>query len=257
MPAALGPPLGLSVGAIISTLAGGSFALRLRARLPFVLAFTTGVVLGVVSFELLPETFSLVHTHHFQPAPPMTALVIAFLLFRSLEEWILTQRHAEGCLQDGTEQLLSNRRHPDAGRLAALALIGHSVFDGISIGVAFQISSGVGLIVAVAVIAHDFADGINTVSVMIAHGNGVKHAALMLIADALAQIVGALSTVFTHFRPQLLVVFLGFFAGFLLHVSTSASHTIAPEATRGRVAQLLGITVAGAAFALLVTRLAR
>ena len=94
----------------------------------------------------------------------------------------------------------------------------------------------------------------NTVSVMIAHGNGPKHATLMLAADAVAPVVGALSTLFLHVRPDSLVLFLGFFAGFLRHVATSASHSIAPRQSGRRVLELVGIMAGGAAFALVVTR---
>jgi ZIP family zinc transporter len=247
----LAPPLALSGGAIVSTLTGGLFALRLRTRLPFVLAFTTGVVLGIVVFDLLPEVFKLAHGHDLNGIRPMTGLGVAFLLFRAIEELLLA----------GTTEPADTRRvrrhHPHAGLLSAWALIGHSTLDGVSIGLAFQVSSGVGLVVAIAVIAHDFADGINTVGVMIAHGNRSRHAALMLVADAVAPVVGALSTRLVRFPPDLLVLFLGFFAGFLLHIATSASHAIMPGQSRWRVGQLIGVMTVGAAFAFAVSRLAR
>jgi ZIP family zinc transporter len=245
----VGSPLALSSGAIVSTLTGGLFALRLRARLPVVLAFTTGVVLGIVFFDLLPEILKLAEVHDVDAIRPMTGAVVAFLVFRASEELLLA-----GTTTDTRRE---RRHHPHAGLLSAWALIGHSTLDGVSIGLAFQISSGVGLIVAIAVIAHDFADGINTVCVMIAHRNQLQHAALMLVADAIAPVVGALSTRFVRFPPNMLILFLGFFAGFLLHVATSASHSIVPGQSRRRVAQLMSVTTAGAAFAFAVARIAR
>jgi len=247
----LATPLALSGGAIVSTLTGGLFALRLRARLPIILAFTTGVVLGIVAFDLLPEVFQLAHGHDLDDIRPMTGLVAAFLVFRASEELLLARTTTKAGVRR------KRRLHPRAGVLSAWALIGHSTLDGVSIGLAFQISAGVGVVVAIAVIAHDFADGINTVSVMIAHRNQLRHAALMLVADAIAPVVGALSTRFFRFPPDLLALFLGFFAGFLLHVATSASHAIVPGQSRHRVAQLIGMTTAGAAFAFAVTRLTR
>lgn len=251
MRAFVGPALVLSSGAIVSTLTGGLFALRLRSRLPMVLAFTTGVVLGIVFFDLLPEILRLAEVHDVDPIRPMIASVAAFLVFRAIEELLLAGTTKEA------DTRRERRYHPRAGLLSAWALIGHSVLDGVSIGLAFQISSGVGLVVAIAVIAHDFADGINTVSVMIAHRNQLRHAALMLVADAIAPVVGALSTRFIGFPPDALLLFLGFFAGFLLHVATSASHAIVPGQSRRRVASLMGVATAGAAFALAVARIAR
>ena len=41
------------------------------------------------------------------------------------------------------------------------------IMDGVGIGLAFQVSNAVGIVVAVAVIAHDFCDGLNTVGLML------------------------------------------------------------------------------------------
>ena len=49
----------LSLATFISTLAGGLLALKFRDRLHFILSFTAGVLLGVVSFDILPEIFDL------------------------------------------------------------------------------------------------------------------------------------------------------------------------------------------------------
>ena len=49
----------LGGGSFGSTLGGGLFALRFRDRLHYLLSFTAGVLLGVVSFEVLPEIFEL------------------------------------------------------------------------------------------------------------------------------------------------------------------------------------------------------
>ena len=49
----------LSLCACAATIAGGFFALRFSARLPLALGFTAGALLGVVSFELIPEAFAM------------------------------------------------------------------------------------------------------------------------------------------------------------------------------------------------------
>jgi ZIP family zinc transporter len=49
----------LSLTASCSTAAGGLFALKFRHRLHLILGFTAGVLLGVVSFDILPELFAL------------------------------------------------------------------------------------------------------------------------------------------------------------------------------------------------------
>ncbi|TMI11411.1 MAG: hypothetical protein E6H40_05275, partial [Betaproteobacteria bacterium] len=71
----------LALAAFSATLAGGLFALRFRAGMHFILAFTAGVLLGVVSFDILPEVFGLARKQGLDPTGAMIALVAGFLLF--------------------------------------------------------------------------------------------------------------------------------------------------------------------------------
>src|SRR5690349_2616772 len=85
----------LSITTFFSTLAGGLLALKLRGRLHFILAFTAGVLLGVVAFDILPETFELARRQGVQASAAMVALVFGFLLFHSLEKFVLIHRGHE------------------------------------------------------------------------------------------------------------------------------------------------------------------
>ena len=153
----------------MSTLCGGLFALRFRDRLHYLLSFTAGVLLGVVSFEVLPEVFELAKQHALDATGAMVALVIGFLLFHSLEKFVLIH-HAH-------EHDYAPHSHPQVGVLSALGLVGHGLLDGVGIGLAFQVSQAVGVSVAIAVIAHDFCDGLNTVGLMLSHGNPTRRSA--------------------------------------------------------------------------------
>lgn len=230
----------LSLATFFSTLSGGLFALKFRNQLHFILSFTAGVLLGVVSFDILPEIFSISHESGVDPAGAMIALVVGFLLFHSLEKFVLVHHAHEGSY--------SAHHHPHVGILSSLALVGHSFMDGVAIGIAFQVSSAVGVIVAIAVIAHDFCDGLNTVSLMLVHNNTPKRSFAMLVLDSLAPVLGAASTLAFRVPPHFLVLYLGFFAGFLLYIGAS---DILPEAhSQGRAADalgLIGLTCLGAA----------
>ena len=48
-----------SLIAFVFTAIGGLLALRFRDHLHLILGFTAGVLLGVVSFDILPEIFAL------------------------------------------------------------------------------------------------------------------------------------------------------------------------------------------------------
>ncbi len=239
----------LSLATFFSTLGGGLFALKFRDRLHFILSFTAGVLLGVVIFDLLPEIHGLAHERGIEVTGAMIALVVGFLLFHSLEKFVLVHHSHEADY--------AKHYHPKVGMLSALALIGHSFMDGVGIGLGFQVSSAVGVAVAIAVIAHDFCDGLNTVSLMLLHRNTMRRSSVMLVLDALAPVAGAASTLLFEVPPGFLMLYLGFFAGFLLYIAAS---DILPEAHSQAhsvaAIALIGITCLGAAFIFVVVRVA-
>ncbi len=202
-----------------STFLGGLVGLKFKDKLHLILGFTAGVILGVIAFDLFPEIIEMVSSTGISPMVPMIALVVGFLLFHIAEKSIL--------IHHSHEEEYGPHTHPQVGKLQALALAGHSFLDGVAIGLGFQVSSGVGIMVAVAVIAHDFSDGLNTVSLLLRHKNTRKEAIQFLVLDALAPVLGGLSTYFFTLGERSLLVYLGFFTGFLLYIGVS---DILPEA---------------------------
>jgi zinc transporter ZupT len=241
--------LSLAIAAFFSTLGGGLFALRYSDRLNWILAFTAGVLLGVTSFDLLPEIFALAGERGLDPHEAMVALVVGFILFHMLEKFVL--------IHHGHEEHYSAHRHPRVGVLSAAALIGHSFMDGVGIGLAFQVSPSVGIAVSIAVIAHDFCDGLNTVSLMLVHRNTRNLSIAMLAGDAAAPIAGASFTQFFQLAPNLLLLYLGFFAGFLLYIGAADVLPQAHSGARpGESLLLIGLTCAGAILAFVAVQLA-
>ncbi len=176
----------------------------------------------------------------------MVALVVGFLLFHIIEKLIL--------IHHASEHEYGPHQHPQVGLVSAVALSGHSLLDGISIGVAFQVNPAVGAAVAVAVIGHRFADGFNTTNVMLHHKNKLTSAKKMLYIASVMPILGGLSTLFFHPSESILAIYLGFFAGFLLYIGAS---DILPQAHSKRSSKgAIVFTVIGVIFIFLVTRLA-
>jgi zinc transporter ZupT len=239
-------PVILAFTTFISTSLGGLFALRNRDRLHRILGFTAGVLLGVVAFDLLPEIFNLTNSSHSDIIRPMVALVVGFLVFHIAEKLTIIHGAHEN------ESHYDVHHHPKVGLLSALALSGHSFLDGVGIGLAFQVNTGVGLVVALAVISHDFADGLNTVAIMLKHRNSTRKAITLLLLDAVTPMLGAASTLFFSLSDTNLILYLGFFAGFLLYIGSS---DILPEAHADHPSRLtLLLTVLGATFIYAVTR---
>jgi ZIP family zinc transporter len=235
----------LSIATFISTLLGGLFAIKFKDKLHYIMAFAAGVLLGVVAFDIFPEIIEEIKTYDFNPTGTMIALVLGFLIFHILEKSILIYHcHEENC---------DIHKHPQIGVASALALAGHSFMDGVGIGLGFQISPAIGILVAIAVISHDFTDGMNIITLMLNNKNNTKKSKLFLLLGAITPVLGAISTLFFKLSPQFLVLYLGFFAGFLLYIGAS---DILPEAHSEHSSyKLMGLTILGTLFIFIITRL--
>ncbi|MCL5784135.1 MAG: ZIP family metal transporter [Patescibacteria group bacterium] len=237
-------PILLSLLTFISTILGGVFGIRNRDRLHYVMSFTAGVLLGVSFFDILPESISIITENKFDVTPFTIMIVLGFLIFHVLEKSVAIH-HAH-------EEEYADHKHPTVGLVGASGLSFHSFLDGIGIGLGFQVSTHVGLLISLAVIAHDFSDGLNTVTIMLTHKNKASKVYKMLLLDAITPILGVLSTFLFKIPQNILVMYLGFFIGFLLYIGAS---DLLPEAhSKHSSWKMLGLTILGAAFIFTVTR---
>lgn len=196
----------IAVAAFCSTTLGGLFALRFKDKLHLIGGFSAGAVIGVALFDLLPEAITLAGGN-FSLASLMIG--IGFVLYLVLERTIVLHSHDEAC---------ENAKHK--GVLGASSLSFHSFLDGVMIGLAFQISSAIGLVVTVAVLTHDFSDGINTV-VIIVRGSDNTTAVRWLLVDAAAPVLGVLSTLLFTIPGWALGRLLGIICGCFLYLGAS------------------------------------
>ena len=127
----------------------------------------------------------------------------------------------------GHEEHYHEHKHPIVGIASGLAVAAHAFLDGVGIGLGFQISATIGTFVALAVIAHDFSDGLNTVTIALLNKNTQNKAILLLLLVAVAPVLGIFSTQFFTLAPTVLLLYLGYFSGFLLYIGAS---DILPEA---------------------------
>lgn len=231
----------VSLITFLSTGLGGFAALRLRDRLHLLLGFSSGAVVAVALFDVLPEVFKHVGEG---PVPVTVGTAVGFLVFYTMERF--TSMHAS------REHEHEGERHqPELGLAGAAGLTIHSFFDGVAIGIGFQASSALGLLIALAVILHDASDGLNTVTVVLAHGNGWKTAAGWLAADMTTPVLGAASTLLFRLPETVVPWFLAFFAGFFLYIGAA---DLLPEARAHKGLQPLLMTALGMAVVFAVTR---
>jgi len=213
----------------ISTLLGGYTALRVRSDLTALIALTGGVVVAVALFDVLPEAIDTVGNSR-----QVTWLVGAGFLAFFLAERALVLHH-----RDDVEHA---RAHPSVGVLGATGLSLHSFVDGLGIGLAFQVSTGTGVLVFVAVVSHDFADGMNTVSFILRQSGEVRTAVRWLALDAAAPLAGAIVGTLISVNERHLGYLLAVYAGFFLFMGAT---DLLPEAHEHPSVRRVALTVAG------------
>jgi ZIP family zinc transporter len=226
--------IGLLTG--LATVLGGTLALRLQTSLGLFLGFGAGAVLGVALFDLLPEALALGVGAH-SVIEVMAALACGFAAYLVIDQTVFALA----------------RRNRWRGQFGAAALTGHSLMDGLGIGLAFEVSPTVGAIVAVAVLAHDCLDGANTVSLTLSGGAGDRAARRWLIADALAPLVGIGLSRLVAIPQATLAIVLAAFAGFFLYIGATEMLPHALE-RRPRASTAMA-SLAGLALMYLVVRL--
>ncbi|MFC6880399.1 ZIP family metal transporter [Actinomadura yumaensis] len=229
----------VSLLAFLMTLLGGLAAMRIRDHRHLVLGLAGGLMLGVVAFDLIPESLEMSHADLLGVPAPMIAFACGFVLLHVVEQAVAIHRaheheyaphaHAYGPPVGRNRETREAHSHGggQVGILAACALVGHSFIDGLSIGLGFQSGTSVGAFVALAVVTHDFADGFNTFTAASLHRDDRRPALVLLVADALAPIAGAAVTLLVTVPKSVLGPYLGLFGGVLLYL---AAAEILPEA---------------------------
>lgn len=225
--------------AFAMTLAGGAFAFRYQRYLNAIMAFSAGLLIGVVFLHLVPEIAKIANDAGLDFRSLMAMLIGGFLAIFLLEK--LTIIHSEKAHD-------TPGHHHHVGLAGAIGLSFHSFLDGLAIGVGFQAGTEVGVVVLIAVLAHDFADGLNTVTFMLATRNSRWRTIALLLIDAAAPVAGALLANVFRISPHVLALQLAFMAGFLLYLGASDLLPHVHERPRRSLifSTVMGMAVAGA-----------
>lgn len=226
-------------------LLGGFLAIRLKDQIHYIISFTAGILLAVVFFEIIPEIFQISIERNMNIIVPMIALVVGFMFIHILEKVAALHSHHE--------EEYATHKHPLVGMASSLGMALHSFLDGVGIGLGFQVDYRIGILIALAILAHGFSDGLNTASLMLVSKNNLKRTISFLLMDAVAPILGVLATLLFAIPDSFLVLYLGFFAGFILYISAA---DLLPEAhSQHSSYKLIGLTTAGIIFIFVITRL--
>lgn len=202
----------IATAAFLATLFGGLFALRFKDKLHLILGFSAGAIIAVAFFDLMPEALQLAGGSY-SNSFILKIIAIGFVIYLLLDRFLFAHSHDHDEVDAGD--------HSYRGWLGAGSLATHSFLDGVAIGLAFQVSSAVGIVVTTAVLVHDFSDGINTVNMVLRSNGNKRQAFSWLIIDALAPVFGIFVTYFFTLGEATLGLILALFSGFFLYIGAS------------------------------------
>lgn len=175
----------------------------------YLLAFSSGILLGTTFYDLIPEGFGEIGTEVY------TWLIVGVVAFFILEKFIHWHSHVEG---HGKED------HPKQ-HIAYLTLLGdgvHNFLDGAVIGVTFLTSVPLGIVTTIAVIAHEIPHEMSDFFLLIYGGLENKKALWFNFLSALTAILGTIFIfVFSDNILQYSPYFIGFAAGNFLYIAAS------------------------------------
>ena len=173
-------------------------------QLQFLISLSAGIILGVVSFDLLPQSLEL-SGHFFE------AVVVGFVLLLTLEKFVLIHPHE-------TEELAGRR----SGFAAYAGISLHALLDGVALASSVMMPA-LGPAVVYAILAHKIPDTFSLSSILIFFGFHRRQVLLLvLIFSLVTPLGGAIAMVaLQHASPNVLGLAVGVAAGTFLFIATS------------------------------------
>lgn len=217
------PALGTFAGGIAAEL----FKIN-RKNLSLALHAAAGIILAVISIELMPQVLK---------AETPWVVILAFILggisFITMDQIV-----------NFVQVRFSNMNQSTAPWAIFLGTAVDSFTDGIMIGTGSLISLQLGLLIAVGVVSADLPEGFATIATLKGHGISKTVRVLLNLAASLPVLIGAfLGYLFVRGQPEIVqYAILSFTAGILLTVT---AEEIIPESHRNGEARLAALALIG------------
>jgi zinc and cadmium transporter len=202
---------------VLSIAVAGAFAFSARAeRVPLLVSYAIGALLGAVFLEILPHAFQLAKSFENLAA----TILFGILLFFVLEKLVLWRHcHHGGCEAHGTSD------PNDHGRSGLMIMIGdtfHNFVDGIIIAAAFLADFQLGVVTALAIIAHEIPQEVGDFVILLHSGYSKQRAFLFNLLSSLAMVAGGvLAYAMLQTMREQIPLFLGIAAASMIYVALS------------------------------------
>lgn len=181
---------------------------RLAGTHRYIIPVAIGVFLGVVFFELIPETLRLGGEYGSLP------IAVGFLSFYLLSYLLHTYHHHH--------DVSCGHEHKPGASMLLLGDAVHNFADGIVIATAFVVNPAVGVATTIGVALHEIPQEIAEFGVLVRAGYERRTAALYNLLSASSVVLGAaLTLLFAEVLSEYIWVLTGLAAGNLLYIAAS------------------------------------
>jgi len=172
------------------------------------ICLSVGIFLGLIFLHFLPEAIEL-------NSNALWFTLGGFLVFYLLESLMLLHSHSD--------EEATGERHHSFGVLAVVGLSLHSAFDGLSIGVGFEVSKELGYLATFGVLAHKIPDGIAIASILFFAKELKKTVINYSILISSVTPIGTLITLFLihDISAKMVGGLLAFSSGFFTYIAAS------------------------------------
>jgi zinc and cadmium transporter len=178
------------LGGILSVAAAAAVALRADpSRVPMLISYAVGALLGAVFLEILPHAFESVASSRSLGAT-ILAGILAFFLLEKLVLW----RHQHAPQWGETPRSEPEHTH-DHGRSGMMIMVGdtvHNFVDGVLIAAAFLADVQLGIVTALAIIAHEIPSEVGDFVILLHSGYSQRQALVVNLVSSLAMLAGGL-----------------------------------------------------------------
>ncbi len=243
------------VGGALSVFGAALVALNVsRVRVPMLISYAIGAMLGAVFLEILPEAIKAGN----DPRNMTATVLFGILLFFALEKLVIwrhchgdhcevhaphdenhcPESQAQSALQTDKKFRAVRAKQPsifspkytpthdhDHGRSGMMIMIGdtfHNFVDGVLIASAFMLDIKVGIVTAMAIIAHEIPQEVGDFLILLHSGYSKKQALIFNLVSTLATAIGGMLAYFALQNMQSIVPnILGLAAASLLYVAVA------------------------------------
>jgi zinc and cadmium transporter len=205
---------------LVFTLAGGVLSVLLAAvlslgasaaRVPLLVSFAVGSLLGAVFLDILPYALSSARSLEAATATVLGGL----LLFFMLEKLVLWRHcHVEDCEAHDPHPGHGHGHGHGVRSSGALILLGdtfHNFVDGVLVAAAFLADTQLGVVTALAIIAHEVPQELSNFLILLHSGFSRTRALAWNLASGLAMVLGGVLawfalTALQHWVPSLVAI---------------------------------------------------